>query len=543
MRTCTAYADDETRATFVEGVLDALQGAGEGADEDRPRVDDTAQAGRSWPDPTRLGSRRTDRGRIDVGAKQTAATPAENTLAQPRLFGRWGFWMVMVGAVSITSGLAFGYDQGVIGGALTFMQEEFGFGGFVEGLITSAVTLGALFGALLAGGLADRLSRKNVLILAGYLFIIGAIVQAIAPGVGILISGRIVIGFGVGMASVAAPMYVAESSSAATRGRFVSGYQLAITIGILAAQFADYVLSDSGTWRLMIGLAAVPGLVLLVVVYPVPRSPRWLVKVGRSADARDAIEKVRGPVGLDDAVDEIEQQVASEPESTWSDLLVGGARKALVVAVGLALFQQLTGINALIYYSDDILEEAGFTTASSQAGASLIAVGVVNVLATFIAIAFVDRLGRRPLLMAGMTGMFVGLVGLSLSYLYESQPDNTHSMVGSLSIIWMVVFIASFAFSLGPVVWTIISEVFPTSIRAKGMSVATAANWGAAFVLTLIFPSLMDSIGASATFAMLALMTLIALRWTWVTVPETKEKSLEEIAEMFELDDPMSAPT
>jgi sugar porter (SP) family MFS transporter len=462
----------------------------------------------------------------------TAGDPA--ALAQPRLFGRWGFWMVMVGAVSISSGLAFGYDQGVIGGALSFMQEEFGFGSFVEGLITSWVTLGALFGALLGGTLADRLSRKRVLVIASYLFLVGAIVQAIAPGVAVLTIGRFVIGFGVGMASVAAPMYVAESSTAERRGRFVSGYQLAITIGILAAQFADYALSDDGTWRLMVGLAAVPGLILLVVVTPVPHSPRWLVKAGRTAEARESIVKVRGPVGADEAVEEIVRQVESEPESSWHDLLVGGARRALTVAVGLALFQQLTGINALIYYSDDILEEAGFTTASSQAGASLIAVGLVNVLATFIAIAFVDRLGRRPLLMAGMTGMLVGLVGLSVSNLYEAQEGDTNTIVGSLSIIWMVVFIASFAFSLGPVVWTIISEVFPTRIRAKGMSVATAANWGAAFVLTLLFPVMMDDLGPSATFGILALLTVVALRWTWVNVPETKERSLEEIAAMFE---------
>jgi sugar porter (SP) family MFS transporter len=474
-------------------------------------------------------------GYADVTTIETAPNDEDGgPLAQPRLFGRWGLWMVMVGAVSVTSGLAFGYDQGVIGGALTFMQDEFGFGSFVEGLITSWVTLGALFGALVGGGLADRRSRKSVLIFSSYLFLIGAIVQAVAPGVAILVVGRFVIGFGVGMASVAAPMYVAESSAPATRGRFVSGYQLAITIGILAAQFADYVLSNDGTWRLMVGLAAVPGLILLAVVTPVPHSPRWLVKSGRPADAREAIEKVRGPAGADEAVAEIQRQVDSEPESEWRDLLVGGARRALTVAVGLALFQQLTGINALIYYSDDILEEAGFTTASAQAGASLIAVGLVNVLATFIAIAFVDRLGRRPLLMAGMTGMLVGLVGLSLSNLYESTPDDTQTIVASLSIIWMVVFIASFAFSLGPVVWTIISEVFPTGIRAKGMSVATAANWGAAFVLTLLFPVMMDGLGASATFAILAAMTVAALWWTWANVPETKEKSLEEIAEMFE---------
>lgn len=454
--------------------------------------------------------------------------------APPRIFGRRGVWLVLVGGVSVTAGLAFGYDQGVIGGALSFMAADFGFGSFVEGLITSWVTLGALFGALAGGVMADRLSRKRALIVAAYLFVVGGLVQAVAPNLEILIIGRFVIGFGVGVASVAAPMFAAESAPPEVRGRFVSGYQLAITLGILAAQFADYVLSDDGTWRVMVGLAAVPGLLLLLVVYPVPHSPRWLVSVGRVADAGTSLIKTRGS---DDALADIERQVEEEPRSAWGDLLVGGARKALGVAVGLAVFQQITGINAVIYYSDQILEEAGFTSASAQAGASLIAVGVVNVLATFVAIAFVDRLGRRPLLMAGMTGMIVGLAGLSITFLYETTPNDTHSIAGSLSIIWMVVFIASFAFSLGPVVWTIISEVFPTHVRAKGMSVATAINWGAAFVLTLFFPDLVDWIGSSATFGVLAALTVVALWWTWNYVPETKGLTLEEVAAQFERQD------
>jgi sugar porter (SP) family MFS transporter len=413
------------------------------------------------------------------------------------------------------------------------MQAEFGFGSFVEGLITSWVTLGALFGALVAGTLADRYSRKRTIIFAAYLFVIGALVQALAPGVPILIAGRFVIGFGVGMASVAAPMFVSESAPTAQRGRFVSGYQLAITIGILAAQFADYALSEDGTWRLMVGLAAIPGLLLLITTYPVPHSPRWLISVGRREDAAESIRKTKGTWKLDQAMAGIEEELASEPNSKWSDLLVGGARRALTVAVGLAVFQQVTGINAIIYYSDEILADAGFETASAQAGASLIAVGIVNVLATLIAVAFVDRLGRRPLLMAGMTGMLAGLIGLSVTNLYESTANSTHTIVGSLSIIWMMVYIASFAFSLGPVVWTIISEVFPTNVRAKGMSVATAVNWGAAFVLTLLFPVLIDWFGSSITFAILAALTVVALWWTWVNVPETKGKSLEEISEMF----------
>lgn len=465
---------------------------------------------------------------------QGAQRPAGAADAAGRA-GVWNRWMVLVGAVSITSGLAFGYDQGVIGGALGFMRDEFGFDSLVEGIITSWVTMGALFGALVGGRLCDRISRRKALLGASLLFAVGALVQGLAPTVWVLVVGRFVIGFGVGIASVAAPMFVAESAPTELRGRFVSGYQLAITIGILAAQAVDLLLTDDGAWRLMVGLAAAPGVILFLVCWPVPRSPRWLVAVGRPDEARASLDRTRGGTGFDvDAeVRTIQRQVADEPESSWSDLLVGGTRRALKVAVGLALFQQLTGINAIIYYSNDILAEAGFTTASSQAAASLISVGIVNVLATLIAVAYVDRLGRRPLLLAGMAGMLAGLVGLSVSYLFQARADDTHTIVGSLSIIWMVVFIASFAFSLGPVVWTIISEVFPTSIRGKGMSVATAANWGAAFALTLLFPVLLDGIGASATFGLLAATTVLAWWWTWRNVPETKERSLEEIQALF----------
>ncbi len=402
----------------------------------------------------------------------TDTVEATEEVDGPRIFGRWAFWPLLIGAISIAAGLAFGYDQGVIGGALPLIQREFMFGSLVEGLITSWVTLGALFGALLAGAIAERFSRKQALLLASYLFIVGAIVQALAPTVPVLVIGRFVIGFGVGVASVAAPMFVAESSAPDIRGRLVSGYQLAITIGILAAQFADYLLAEPpGHWRAMLGLAAIPGVMLLIVVLPALHSPRWLVSKGRVDDAREALSRYRGPtVDADAEIAQIEANLAETPDSRWSDLMVGGARRALLIAIGLALFQQITGINAIIYYSNEILADAGFKDISSQAAASLVSVGCVNVAATFIALAFVDRLGRRPLLMAGMAGMLLGLVGMSVTFLFEAQPDNTNTIVGSIAVIWMVVFIASFAFSLGPVVWTIISEVFPNHVRAKGMS-------------------------------------------------------------------------
>jgi sugar porter (SP) family MFS transporter len=470
----------------------------------------------------------------DNGGKDSDSTTAVDD--RRLIFGRWGFWLGMVGLVAVLAGLLFGYDQGIISGALEFITREFLLSDTMSEVVTSWVTLGALVGALAGGTLADRLGRKQSNILAGGLFMVGAAIEATAPGTAVLVIGRFVVGFGVGVASVAAPLYAAELAPKDVRGRFVSSYQLAITVGILFAYIVDDVLSVSGNWRAMLGGAAVPGLLLLLVMLAMPESPSWLMKVGRRDDAARSVRLVRGSAAVAGQLDAIERGLAENAEqASWREVFSRSMRRPLMVGAGLAVFQQITGINAIIYYADEIFGMAGFTTPQQQARATLYAVGCVNVLATFIALAFVDKLGRRPLLFAGLTGMTVSLATVGFAFLAFDENDTTGgpSTVGIITIVCLVVFIASFAFSLGPIVWTVISEIYPNRVRGRAIAFATAVNWGSAFLVSQFFLTLVDKIGAAATFWAFAGTSVLAFAWIWRAVPETKGRSLEEIQEIW----------
>lgn len=460
------------------------------------------------------------------------------------LFGRFGLWLAMVGVVTMLAGTLFGYDQGVISGALDFIETDFGLTSFMTEVVTSWVTLGALVGALVAGMLADRLGRRNTGVLAGILFCSGAAISALAPDTAILVIGRFVVGFGVGVASVAAPLYAAEMAPKASRGRFVSTYQLAITIGILIAYIVDDVLSSSGNWRLMLGGAAVPGFLLIVVMLVMPETPRWLMRAGRRPEAVTSLTKVRGSRGTEQALDDIQADLDAESDqASWGEVFSKGVRRPLMVGVGLAVFQQITGINAIIYYADEIFASAGFVTPEEQATATLFAVGVVNVLATFIAVAYIDRFGRRPLLFAGLVGMTVSLLAVGTAFITldegATNGGTTPSTVGIITLISLVVFIASFAFSLGPITWTVIAEIFPNRVRGRAMAFSTAVNWGAAFLVSEFFLSLIDWVGSAATFYLFAFFSITAFLWIRRYVPETKGRSLEEIQELWDDPDPV----
>lgn len=452
------------------------------------------------------------------------------------LFGRFRPWMAMVALVTILAGLLFGYDQGVISGALGFIAKDFNLSSTLQEVVTSWVTLGALAGALLAGILADRVGRKRTLLLAGVLFSVGAAIEAFAPGTPILVVGRFVVGAGVGVASVAGPLYAAEMAPKQTRGRFVSSYQLAITIGILLADIVDAAFSASGEWRVMLGLAIIPGIMLIMVVSVMPDTPRWLMKMGRRSDAKASLTKTQGGPDVDRRLDLIQRDLEGTTDAKWREVFAPSMRRALWVGIGLAVFQQITGINAIIYYSNEIFDLAGFTTATQQADATLLAVGVVNVLATFIAIAFIDRFGRKPLLLTGLVGMTLSLIAVGMSFWFLDKNPSTGggpSTVGIVTLVALVVYIASFAFSLGPVVWTLISEIYPNGVRGRAIAVATAANWAAAFLVSQTFLSLLDAIGETATFFLFAVMCVISFIWIKRKVPETKGKSLEEIQQVW----------
>ncbi|HEY6632980.1 MAG TPA: sugar porter family MFS transporter [Rhizobiaceae bacterium] len=440
--------------------------------------------------------------------------------------------LVLVLAIVVVAGLLFGYDQGVISGALDGIRQHFSLTSLLVEVVTSWVTLGALVGSLGGGYLADRNGRRQAVLIAGVLFILGALLQALAPDLWVLVLGRLVVGFGVGVAAVAAPLYSAELAPAAHRGRFVSAYQLAITIGIFLAYLVDSGLAASGSWRWMLGVSAVPGILLVLVGALGVESPRWLVKAGRHDQARATLEKIQPEVDASARLAAIERTLEEdEGDASWREVFDPAWRRPLVVALGLAIFQQITGINAIIYYANQIFAAAGFETPAAQTMATTWAVGGVNVAATLIAIAFIDRLGRRPLLLAGLVGMGLALLVVGFAFLsIESEPAGAGpTMAGIVTLAGLVVFIISFAFSLGPVVWTVINEVFPGRVRGRAVAIATAVNWGSAFLVSQFFLTLIETVGASATFWLFTFFCLAGWIWVWRIVPETKGRSLEEI--------------
>ena len=310
----------------------------------------------------------------------------------------------------------------------------------------------------------------------------------------------------------------------------VSLYQLAITIGIFVAYFADYLLVNGDRWRVMLGVSAIPGVLLVLAILPLPDSPRWYVKTGRHEAARAALERVEPGADTDSELAAIEELDRTEAAGSWREVFAARWRRPLVIGVLLAVLQQLTGINAIIYYADKIFAAAGFSSPSSQSLATLWAVGAVNVVSTFIAVAWVDRFGRRPLLLVGSVGMGLSLVvvGAMFEVLGTARTSGT-SATGVVTMIALVTFIASFAFSLGPVVWTIINEIYPSHIRGRAVAVATAANWFAAWLVSQFFLSLVGLITEAGTFWLFAAFCGVTYAFVRRRVPETKGKSLEEV--------------
>ena len=451
-------------------------------------------------------------------------------------------WLAVVLAVVVFAGGLFGYDQGVISGALPGIKAAFSLSLLMVQMVTSWVTLGALAGSLAGGALSDGIGRKRTLLLAGALFTFGAVLQWSASDAAILVVGQFIVGIGVGVAAVAAPLYAAELAPANLRGRFISSYQLAITLGIFLAYLVNAQLvgaeqSASGVWRTMLGAAAGPGLALVLIALVAPESSRWLMMMGRRADAEAVSHKVEPDVDVGAHLDAIKSALRKDREAApWGEIFHWEWRRPLMVAIGLAVFQQITGINAIIYYANQIFASAGFATEASRAMVTTWAIGGVNVLATLIAIAFIDYVGRRKLLLAGLIGMGASLAVVGVAFRFISPEGRAvagPTAPGVVTVAALIVFIASFAFSLGPVVWTVINEVFPARVRGRGVALATAINWGSAYLVSQFFLSLQQAIGSSATFWLFALFCAVGWVWVWSVVPETKQQSLEQIQELW----------
>jgi sugar porter (SP) family MFS transporter len=440
-------------------------------------------------------------------------------------------YIVMIAAVAAIGGLLFGFDTGVISGAMLFIVPDLHLGPAAQGLVVSAVTFGALFGALAGGTSADTLGRRRTNIAAGLSFILGSVLSAIAPNVEVLIASRVIVGMAIGLTSVAGPMYIAEMAPAQHRGRLVSLFQLAVTIGILVSYIVDRALAPSHAWRWMLGLACVPGALLVLGMLPMPESPRWLLKQGGEAAARRVLALLRTPAEVEADVREIREDLAHNLHSDWADLVTPGLRPALVIGIGLAVFQQITGINTIIYYAPEIFQKAGFDKGTTALAAT-VGIGVINVLSTLIAMWLVDRLGRKPLLLAGLAGMTASLATLGMAQRFGSVIGLDPRWLAPITVGLIGLYIVCFAFSMGPIVWLMISEIFPNQSRARASAVSTSANWMANFLVSLSFPVLQVMLGSSLWF-LYAAMGVGAFIFVIGYVPETKGKSLEEISRQW----------
>jgi len=374
-----------------------------------------------------------------------------------------------VACVAALGGLLFGYDIGIISGALLFIEKDFPLTPFLTGVVVSSILLGAVIGAGASGALGDRLGRRKMVLVAALIFAAGAVGMALSPTVGVLIFFRIVAGLAVGAASALVPTYISEISPTDMRGSLSSVFQLAITLGILLAYLVNFALAGAGAWRWMLGLAAVPAAVLFVGMYLVPETPRWLIKNEFMDEARAVLRRSRGREDVEGEIEEIQQVEREESQTGVRELLSPWVRPMLIVGVGLAMLQQFSGINTIIYYAPTIIKNTGLGDSASIL--ATVGIGVVNVLFTLVAIWLIDRLGRKKLLLGGLSGMTLGTVLLGLGFALPSLSG----IVSWITLGAMLLYIASFAASFGPIVWVMLPKIFPLQARGSGVG-ATAKS-------------------------------------------------------------------
>ena len=438
--------------------------------------------------------------------------------------------IAFIAATAALGGLLFGYDTGVISGALLFLRETFHLSNLMMGVVTSIALAGAAGGAAVAGLLADRFGRRPILIATALVFVAGAIVSAIADSLALLLVGRLLVGIGIGGASMLTPLYLSEIAPAKERGALVSFNQLAVTLGILVSYLVGYGFAASGAWRWMLGLGGVPGVILAASMLLLPETPRWLAGHGHIDKARAALLRLRGSgTNVDDEVRHLRADLKTDTQTKpESRLGHAAARLPLIVGIGLAVFQQVTGINTVIYFAPVIFQASGLSSASAAILATA-GIGVVNVLLTVVAIWLVDRVGRRVLLLTGLAGMCVSLCTLATAFLL-----GTGAILGWLTAASLAAYVGFFAIGLGPVFWLLISEIFPLAIRGRGMSAATIANWVANLVVALTFLRLVDLLGRPGVFFAYAALTAGAFLFARTLVPETKGLSLEAVETLWE---------
>lgn len=429
-------------------------------------------------------------------------------------------------AIAAVGGLLFGYDTGVISGAILFIKKQFFLSATMEEIVVSSVLVGAVAGATLGGVLTGSFGRRKLIILAGIIFTVSALGTALAPTIPWLIAAMIVSGIAIGIASFISPMYIAEVVPAKVRGSLVAVNMLAITSGIVIAYLVDYAFSSSGGWRWMFGLAAIPSIVLAVGMWRLPDSPRWLISRSMLEQAKQVLQRVRTDADVSPEIADIQKSMEQQGTGGMKGLFQPSMRMPLIVGLGLAVFQQITGINTVIYYAPTIFKFVGITAVGPAilAGAGLTMVmWLFHVLAIFL----MDRVGRRPLLLVGVAGQIIGLAILGAAFHFQQLASfKSYVAIGGL-----VIYVACFAFGLGPIFWLLISEIYPLKVRGVAMSAVTVTNWALNLVVAVTFLTLVGILGHAGTFWLYGVIAIGAWIFFYLLVPETKGKTLEQIEE------------
>lgn len=453
-------------------------------------------------------------------------------------------YTVAVALVAGLGGVMFGYDIGVIADAKKGVEKAFGLDTdaannlLIIQTIVSSVLAGSFIGALAAGRLCDKIGRRWTNVWGGGFFVVGCLGCAIAVNPWMMIGFRVVMGIGVGFSSVAGPLYIAEIAAPWSRGAMVSLYQLAITVGIFLAMLLGIWLTPSDLWRLAFGLGAILGVGLILGMLAMPPSPRWLVGKGRDTMALSVLKRTMGSIpAAEDELQAIKQKVEEESGTNFLKALASGRalKIALILAIGLAFLQQASGINAIFYYAPEIIEGIGLKDIEFKLTAAL---SLVNLLATFIAIYLVDRMGRRPLLIGGTILMMLGQIVVGIAYLWLPEMGTSDTTTDEVSIAGIVILVAifvsviAFACSLGPLVWLVISEIFPAGVRSVCVGVATSVNWIGNFFIAQGSLSLVDY-NAGVAFWIFAGFNLFTIAFVWYLMPETKGIELEKIEDFF----------
>jgi len=448
-------------------------------------------------------------------------------------------YLMPICLVATLGGLLFGYDTGVISGAIEFLTVRFQLDVVMKGWASGCVLLGCAAGVLLAGPLSDRFGRKKALFLSAVLFVGSSLGTAVPSDIWTFIAFRVLGGVGIGVASMSTPMYIAEIAPAHLRGRLVSVNQIAIVSGIVLVYFANYFIARAGDqawneaagWRWMFASGLVPAIAFFLLLFGIPESPRWLVEKNRALEAEAILTRVAGEEHARTELMAIRQSLSAE-SGTWSELLSARLRFPLLIGIALAILQQVTGINVFLYFGTTIFRNMSAATGVDAGMLQQLIVGGASMLATIVAIATVDRWGRRPLMLLGATGM--GLSLLAMGLMAQSMPSPEAG--SSWMLAFIILYVVAFGLSVGPVTWVILSEIFPTAIRGRALGLATFCLWIADYLVTQTFP-MMDAADSwfvrqfhhAFPFYVYAFfcLVLIALVWRWV--PETKGKTLEEI--------------